>query len=91
MEENASHQAASKLVLVENNRKRHWIDLLSLLLIFLSYFQSLFMPSSNFYEKLAKDCVANSLCVDLFVFPNQYVDVATLSQISQLTGGQLYK
>lgn len=49
------------------------------------------MPSSNFYEKLAKDCVGASLSVDLFLFPNQYIDVASLGQISQLTGGQLYK
>uniref|UniRef100_F6XHQ2 Protein transport protein Sec24C n=1 Tax=Ciona intestinalis TaxID=7719 RepID=F6XHQ2_CIOIN len=51
----------------------------------------LFNPASNFYEKLAKDCVAQACCVDLFLFPNQYVDVATLSQVPQYTGGQVYK
>uniref|UniRef100_H2ZC33 Protein transport protein Sec24C n=1 Tax=Ciona savignyi TaxID=51511 RepID=H2ZC33_CIOSA len=51
----------------------------------------LFNPATNFYEKLAKDCVSSACCVDLFLFPNQYVDVATLAQVPQLTGGQVYK
>nr|CAB3265936.1 protein transport protein Sec24C [Phallusia mammillata] len=50
----------------------------------------LFSPASNFYEKLAKECVSQSCCVDLFLFPTQYVDIATLSQVPQLTGGQIY-
>lgn len=29
--------------------------------------------------------------MDLSLFPNQYVDVATLSDVSQLTGGSVYK
>ncbi|CAK8671061.1 unnamed protein product [Clavelina lepadiformis] len=53
--------------------------------------KTLFAPSSNFYEKLAKDCVTQALSVDLFLFPNQYIDIASIGQISQLTGGQIYK
>uniref|UniRef100_A0A4W3GYE0 SEC24 homolog D, COPII coat complex component n=1 Tax=Callorhinchus milii TaxID=7868 RepID=A0A4W3GYE0_CALMI len=53
--------------------------------------KTLFQPQSNCYETLAKDCVANSCCVDLFLFPNQYVDVATMGIVPSYTGGTLYK
>jgi len=53
--------------------------------------KSLFSPACNFYEKLAKECVSAACCVDLFLFPNQYADVATLCQVPQITGGQMYK
>ncbi|KFO81579.1 Protein transport protein Sec24D [Cuculus canorus] len=45
----------------------------------------------NFYEALARDCVANGCCVDLFLFPNQYVDVASMGLVTMYTGGTLYK
>ncbi|KAM4710000.1 protein transport protein Sec24D [Discoglossus pictus] len=51
----------------------------------------LFMPQNNVYESLAKDCVANGCSVDLFLFPNQYADVASMGNVTMLTGGTLYK
>ncbi|XP_059844752.1 protein transport protein Sec24D isoform X2 [Hypanus sabinus] len=51
----------------------------------------LFQSQSNFYETLAKDCVANSCCVDVFLFPNQFVDVSTMGVVPLATGGSLYK
>ncbi|XP_021573684.1 protein transport protein Sec24C [Carlito syrichta] len=51
----------------------------------------LFQPQTGAYQNLAKECVAQGCCVDLFLFPNQYVDVATLSVVPQLTGGSVYK
>jgi hypothetical protein len=45
----------------------------------------------GFYSTLAKDCVAQGCCVDLFLFPNQYVDVATLGVVPVSTGGSVYK
>lgn len=54
-------------------------------------FQTLFQPQTGTYQTLAKECVAQGCCVDLFLFPNQYVDVATLSVVPQLTGGSVYK
>ncbi|XP_028660821.2 protein transport protein Sec24D [Erpetoichthys calabaricus] len=51
----------------------------------------LFQPLKGIYESLAKECVANSCCVDLFLFPNQYADVATLGSIPLYTGGSIYK
>ncbi|KAG7261074.1 hypothetical protein CRUP_037320 [Coryphaenoides rupestris] len=53
--------------------------------------KSLFQPQVGFYSTLAKDCVAQGCCVDLFLFPNQYVDVATLGVVPVSTGGSVYK
>ncbi|RMC13549.1 hypothetical protein DUI87_08625 [Hirundo rustica rustica] len=52
--------------------------------------KTLFQPQGN-YEALAKDCVANGCCVNLFLFPNQYVDVASMGIVTMYTGGTLYK
>lgn len=59
--------------------------------IFFYSSQTLFQPQTGAYQSLARDCVAQGCCVDLFLFPNQYVDVATLSVVPQLTGGSVYK
>uniref|UniRef100_A0AAY4A1N4 SEC24 homolog C, COPII coat complex component n=1 Tax=Denticeps clupeoides TaxID=299321 RepID=A0AAY4A1N4_9TELE len=53
--------------------------------------KSLFQPQVSFYGNLAKECVAQGCCVDLFLFPNQYVDVATLAVVPVSTGGSVYK
>nr|XP_020646831.1 protein transport protein Sec24C isoform X2 [Pogona vitticeps] len=53
--------------------------------------KTLFQPQTSFYSNLAKECVAQGCCVDLFLFPNQYLDVATLGVVPYQTGGSLYK
>ncbi|XP_028989747.1 protein transport protein Sec24C isoform X2 [Betta splendens] len=53
--------------------------------------KTLFQPQVGFYNTLAKECVAQGCCVDLFLFPNQYVDVATLGVVPVSTGGSVYK
>ncbi|XP_031416432.1 protein transport protein Sec24C isoform X2 [Clupea harengus] len=53
--------------------------------------KALFQPQVSFYSNLAKECVAQGCCVDLFLFPNQYVDVATLGVVPTSTGGSIYK
>uniref|UniRef100_A0A7N8XLY6 SEC24 homolog C, COPII coat complex component n=1 Tax=Mastacembelus armatus TaxID=205130 RepID=A0A7N8XLY6_9TELE len=53
--------------------------------------KSLFQPQVSFYNTLAKECVAQGCCVDLFLFPNQYVDLATLAVVPVATGGSIYK
>ncbi|XP_068136686.1 protein transport protein Sec24D [Hyperolius riggenbachi] len=53
--------------------------------------KTLFLPQANIYENLAKECVSNGCCVDLFLFPNQFADVASMGLVSMLTGGTLYK
>ncbi|KAK1342271.1 hypothetical protein QTO34_015027 [Cnephaeus nilssonii] len=51
----------------------------------------LFQPQTGVYDSLARDCVAHGCCVTLFLFPSQYVDVASLGLVPQLTGGTLYR
>lgn len=53
--------------------------------------KTLFQPQVNSYESLARDCVANGCCVNLFLFPNQYVDIASMGLVTLYTGGTLYK
>ncbi|XP_056386640.1 protein transport protein Sec24C isoform X2 [Hyla sarda] len=53
--------------------------------------KTLFQPQTTFYNNLAKDCIAQGCCVDLFLFPNQYLDVATLGVVPYQTGGSVYK
>ncbi|XP_041124153.1 protein transport protein Sec24C-like isoform X3 [Polyodon spathula] len=53
--------------------------------------KTLFQPQTSFFGNLAKECVAQGCCVDLFLFPNQYVDVATLGVVPSQTGGSVYK
>jgi len=48
-------------------------------------------PQSKFYNDLGQECVSIGCSVDLFLFNNAYIDVATLSQVCRLTGGQVYK
>ncbi|XP_052417656.1 protein transport protein Sec24D [Carassius gibelio] len=53
--------------------------------------KTLFQPQRGVYEQLTKDCVAQGCCVDLFLFPNQFVDIATMGDVPSHTGGSIYK
>lgn len=53
--------------------------------------KTILTPQTTFYNNLGQDCVTAGCCVDLFLFPNAFIDIATLGQICRLTGGQLYK
>ncbi|NXP16314.1 SC24D protein, partial [Scytalopus superciliaris] len=53
--------------------------------------KTLFQPQGSCYEALARDCVSSGCCVNLFLFPNQYVDVASVGLVTMYTGGTLYK
>lgn len=48
-------------------------------------------PQNNSYNTLGQDCVQAGCCVDLFIFNNSYVDIATIGQVSRLTGGEIFK
>uniref|UniRef100_A0A0N4ZBP9 Protein transport protein Sec24C n=1 Tax=Parastrongyloides trichosuri TaxID=131310 RepID=A0A0N4ZBP9_PARTI len=48
-------------------------------------------PNGEFYTKLGEECTKNGVCVDLFLFPNAYIDVASLTPLVSLSGGHLYK
>ena len=41
------------------------------------------MPQSKFYNELGQECVGVGCSVDLFLFNNAYIDVATLSQVKR--------
>uniref|UniRef100_A0A1I7XDB0 Protein transport protein Sec24D n=1 Tax=Heterorhabditis bacteriophora TaxID=37862 RepID=A0A1I7XDB0_HETBA len=53
--------------------------------------RSALVPQSDFYTKLGELCVKNAVTVDLFLFPNAFIDIATISQLSAVTGGSVYK
>ncbi|XP_055875953.1 protein transport protein Sec24C-like [Biomphalaria glabrata] len=53
--------------------------------------KTILTPQTQFYSKLGTDCVAAGCSVDLFLFPNQYIDVATMSDICRVTSGNIYK
>ncbi|XP_019121393.2 protein transport protein Sec24D isoform X1 [Larimichthys crocea] len=53
--------------------------------------KTLFQPQKGVYEQLSKDCVAQGCSVDLFLFPSQYVDLATMGDVPSHTGGSVYK
>lgn len=40
--------------------------------------KSLYLPQDNFYPKLAESCVDAGVGVDLFLFPQTYIDVSTI-------------
>lgn len=48
-------------------------------------------PQTQAYNQLGQDCVQSGCSVDLFVFNNSYIDIATIGQVSRLTGGEVYK
>ena len=52
--------------------------------------KSLYQSQDPFYQNIAEKCVKNSTCIDLFLFPFAFMDVATLAIVSKLTGGQIY-
>lgn len=54
-------------------------------------FQTVLQPHIDFYTKLGEECVKAGCAVDLFLFPNSFVDVASLSPVCSLTGGSIYK
>ncbi|CAB1345193.1 unnamed protein product, partial [Coregonus sp. 'balchen'] len=53
--------------------------------------KTLFQPQKAVYEQLSKDCVSQGCSVDLFLFPSQYVDIATMGDVPTHTGGSVFK
>lgn len=53
--------------------------------------KQMLVPQCDFYTKLGEGCVKSGVCVDLFLFPNSYMDIATIAQLSAVTGGSVYK
>ncbi|KAI9484105.1 MAG: Sec23/Sec24 trunk domain-containing protein [Benjaminiella poitrasii] len=47
-------------------------------------------PASGFYKAFSEHCVRSHISVDMFVFGNQQVDIATLNVLPSLTGGETH-
>lgn len=48
-------------------------------------------PQITLYNQLGQDCVAAGCSVDMYVFNNAYVDIATVGQVARLSGGEVFK
>ncbi|CAI9716328.1 transport Sec24A-like isoform X1 [Octopus vulgaris] len=47
-------------------------------------------PATDFYKKLALDCSAQQVAIDLFMLNTQYADIATVACASKYSGGCVY-
>ncbi|KAJ1648390.1 COPII coat Sec23p-Sfb3p heterodimer component [Coemansia asiatica] len=52
--------------------------------------KTLYEPQDSFYRDWAIKLVEEGICCSLYLFPAAFMDAATLSQLSTLTGGELY-
>jgi len=50
----------------------------------------LYEPAQDFYKKNVSDICKNQVAIELFVFANQYCDLASLHALAKQTGGQLH-
>ncbi|KAI9011499.1 Sec23/Sec24 trunk domain-containing protein [Gaertneriomyces semiglobifer] len=50
----------------------------------------LYEPQEYFWRKLGQEFSSAGVCVDMFLFPTQYIDVATIGSLSALTGGEVW-
>jgi len=48
-------------------------------------------PQTTYYNQLAQDCVGSGVSIDLYLFNNSFVDVATIGQVARVTGGSVNK
>ncbi|CAL8083625.1 unnamed protein product [Orchesella dallaii] len=53
--------------------------------------KTVLVPQSTYYNTLGQDCVGAGVSVDLYLFNNSYIDVATIGQVARLTGGSVNK
>lgn len=53
--------------------------------------KTILTPQNTLYNNLGQDCVLAGCSVDLFIFNNSYIDLATIGQVSRLSGGEVYK
>ncbi|KAI8350611.1 Sec23/Sec24 trunk domain-containing protein [Choanephora cucurbitarum] len=51
---------------------------------------TLLNPANEFYKAFSEECVRSHVCVDMFVFGSQDIDVATLNVLPKYTGGQTH-
>uniref|UniRef100_V5EUQ8 Transport protein SEC24 n=2 Tax=Kalmanozyma brasiliensis (strain GHG001) TaxID=1365824 RepID=V5EUQ8_KALBG len=52
--------------------------------------KNLFVPQDGFYRGVAEECVDAGIGINLFFFPSQYIDVATIGVLPGFTGGDVF-
>nr|QBH67493.1 putative transport protein Sec24C [Ustilago esculenta]QBH67604.1 putative transport protein Sec24C [Ustilago esculenta] len=52
--------------------------------------KNLFVPQDGFYRGVAEECVDAGIGINVFFFPSQYIDVATIGVLPGLTGGEVF-
>jgi protein transport protein SEC24 len=52
--------------------------------------RELYGPQDGFWKKFADECGKNSISVDMFFFPQNYIEIATIGYICNKTSGQMY-
>lgn len=52
--------------------------------------RTLFAAQDPFYRQIGEECADAGIGVNLFMFPSQYIDVASIGVLSGLTGGELF-
>ncbi|PWN40909.1 hypothetical protein IE81DRAFT_325090 [Ceraceosorus guamensis] len=52
--------------------------------------RNLFIPQDGWYRGVAEECVEAGIGINVFFFPSQYIDVATIGTLSGVTGGELF-
>lgn len=50
----------------------------------------LMKPQTTWYKMLASECLQPQVCVDMFLAPSQFVDVATIGNVCKYTGGSIF-
>lgn len=51
---------------------------------------SLFNPVDPWYRQMAEDCSLAGIAINLFLFPSQYIDIATIGILSAISGGEVF-
>ena len=52
--------------------------------------KTLYVQVTDLYEKMGKSYLENRISLDLFIFNNQFMDLATITPLCAITGGSLY-
>lgn len=52
--------------------------------------RNLFVPQDGFYRGVAEECVDAGIGINVFFFPSQYIDVATIGVLPGFTGGEVF-
>lgn len=52
--------------------------------------KQLFAPADAFYRGVAEECIDAGIGINVFFFPSQYIDVATISTLAGTSGGEVF-